>query len=243
MNRSKWIILGLFVAALATPSSQAALITGTFGLLDGEYQVRHVAARSRMLNTVGDARRLIRGDIARVGQPARGAYDVINFFDPENGYGGHFFGGTPFPGDGTGDDQAFAIRVRGWVEIPEPGVYTFGVNSDDGFRLRLGPVFMRHLGPRFTADTLQTATFDRAGRYRLKLTYFEQGNGAELELYAARGAFDTYEAGALPTGVALPPPEPGTDVPEPAATLVILFAVGIRLLGRVTRHPPSPALR
>ena len=81
------------------------------------------------------------------------------------------------------------------------------------------------------------------GRYRLKLTYFEQGNGAELELYAARGAFDTYEAGALPTGVALPPPEPGTDVPEPAATLVILFAVGIRLLGRVTRHPPSPALR
>jgi hypothetical protein len=197
-----------------------------------------------MLNSVGDARRLIRGDIARARQPARGVYDVINFFDPENGYGGHFVGGTPFPGDSAGDDQAFAVGVRGHIQIPQAGVYTFGVNSDDGFRLRLGPLFMRHHGPRFTADSLATVSFPRAGRYRLKLTYFEQGNGAELELYAARGTFNTFAEGALPTGIALPPVEqPGTSVPEPAATVIVLATFAVGVLGRRSRHRPLPPTR
>jgi hypothetical protein len=243
--RPNTILLALFLlGCLSASRAAAAPIDETFGLLEGQYSVRHVTARTRMLNTVGDARRLIRGDIASAGRPAHGTYDTINFFDPENGYGGHFFGGVAFPGDGAGDDQAFAVRVRGWVEIPEAGVYTFGVNSDDGFRLRLGPLFMRHHGPRFTADTLQMVSFDRGGRHRLKLTYFEQGNGAELELFAARGAFDRFQDAALPTGIALPPAEaPGSSIPEPAMTIVVLVASAVRLLGRATRHPSASTRR
>ena len=244
MNRLTWIIFGVLVIVATARSGQAAPIGETFALLDGDYAARHVTSRARMLNTVGDARRLIRGDIASNGPAARGAYDVINFFDPENAYGGHFFGGAAFPGDGDGDDQAFAVRVRGWVQIPQPGVYTFGVNSDDGFRMRVGPLFMRHNAPRFTADSLGSAFFNRAGRHRLKLTYFEQGNGAELELFAARGAYDTFAEGALPTGIALPPAEePGSSVPEPAATLIFLMTVAVRVLGRPARNGPLPTRR
>jgi hypothetical protein len=249
--RVYWFILSFLFACGVARGAGAAPILDTFSLVDGEFTVRQMASRSRMLNTVGDARALIRGDIARAGPTVRGEYQLINFFDPENtGGGGHFAGGFAFPGDGSGDDQAFAVRVRGWIDIPQPGVYTFGVGSDDGFRMRLGRLFMRHRMPRTTADTLGSAFFGKARRYRLKLTYFEQGDGAELELFAARGLFDTFVDGTLPTGIALPPDDggggggddngpPNTPVPEPASAGV----VGLIALWTLAASRPARSAR
>ena len=251
MGRVYWFILSFLLGCAVARGADAAMIGHTFTLVDGDFTVRHMASAGPMLNTVGDARALIRGDIPRAGHATRGQYDVINFFDPQNGVGGHFADGFAFPGDGAGDDQAFAVRVRGRVEIPEPGVYTFGVNSDDGFRMRLGPLFMRHRMPRSNADTLASAFYRRAGRYRLKMTYFEQGNGAELELFAVRGLFNNFEDAALPTGVVLPPIggggggdddgnlPPGSNVPEPGTAgvfgLIALWRRAARPRGRRRR--------
>jgi hypothetical protein len=247
----KLIAAGAVVCAGA--ETRAAPITTTFGLLEGQFVVREVAAKRAMLDDVRDARRLIGGDIAAMAAPASDRYDRINFLDPQNGGEGHFAGGVPFPGDSPGDDQSFAVRVRGWVEIPEAGVYTIGVNSDDGFRLRVGPLFLRHHAPRSTADSFGTATFKRAGRDQVKLTYFEGGNDAELELYAARGANPSFPAppGTNPTDSGPPRLGPGLDVdtpttdpagptvPEPAAGLLTLgaFCAG-SLLTRGRRRRP-----
>jgi hypothetical protein len=261
VQRLFWFLLSFLTACAVARGADAAPIGPTFSLLDGEFSVRRMNARDRMLNTVADARALVRGDIARAGPAVRADFTLINFFDPENGFGGHFAAGEPFPGNTPDDDQAFAVRVRGWVDIPQPGVYTFGVNSDDGFRMRIGPLFMRHGMPRFTADTLGSAAFMHAGRYRLKLTYFEQGNGAELELFAARGIYNTFAEGALPTGIVLPPADPPVSpplvvppsevsVPEPgvaAMTSVIALwtlAAGPRGRRRASRAASrSPARR
>jgi hypothetical protein len=259
------ILAGLLAGILAPAGrAQGAPIGDTFTLLEGRFAVRQVRARGVMLNDVRDARRLLRGDIPCAGTAACGRFDAINFLDPENGQGGHFDGGVPFPGDTAGDDHAFAVRVRGRISIPEPGVYTFGVNSDDGFRLRVGPLFLEHHHPRITEDSLIAVNFPRAGRYTLKLTYFEQGNGAELELFAARGAYDTFEAGSSPTvGSGTPPgvgagpgvgSGPGTGspaVPEPAsfiapatfaaALLLKRRSPGTRKRGRGRRASAAPS--
>jgi hypothetical protein len=256
------VCLTLLVGTLAHAGSpaSAAPIGDRFGIVEGEFLARQVTARRGMLNDVGDARRLIRGDIPRAGGAALQAYDAINFFDPQNGAGGHFDAAAhAFPGDSAADDQAFAVRVRGWVEIPAPGTYTFGVNSDDGFRMRLGPLFLRHRNPRSTDDSLATVDFPRAGRYRLFLTYFEQKNNAELELYGARGTYHSFAEGAPIPNQIIPPlfgPGPtlgggpprmgpglgigvGPVVPEPAGIVALAtFALAVRLLSRARRRGP-----
>ena len=93
---------------------------------------------------------------------------------------------------------------------------TFGVSSDDGFRLRLtsGATKFESLydNPRSANDTLAIFNIPAAGVYQLELIFFEAGAGSELELFAARGGSHSFTATAVdPFGT--PPtagPAPGT---------------------------------
>ncbi|MCC6231914.1 MAG: Ig-like domain-containing protein, partial [Verrucomicrobiales bacterium] len=109
---------------------------------------------------------------------------VINY-----GGGGNFSrleGTFAAPGDGRGLDH-FAIVATAKVMIPSAGEWTFGVASDDGFRLSVGTNSMESDGARAFATSLATWTFAAAGEYDLELLYFEGTGGEAVELFAAPG--------------------------------------------------------
>ena len=127
---------------------------------------------------------------------------VVNF--AATGAGGHYTATVDaFPGLKLGTEtDNFVVDADGSITIPAAGQYTFGVNSDDGFGMSIpGATFsngvnattasgdtLAYDGLRGTGDTFATATFPAAGTYSLSLTYFQNGGGASLELFAAPGS-------------------------------------------------------
>jgi hypothetical protein len=111
---------------------------------------------------------------------------VLNFL--AGGNPGNYGGDVLFPGQGSSADD-FVVEARATITIPSPGNRTFGVNSDEGFKLEIGDFTMTWTGTRTPADTLQTFNFPSAGEYPLRLLYFERSGSAALELFAAEGAF------------------------------------------------------
>ncbi|MFW6161589.1 MAG: PA14 domain-containing protein [Planctomycetota bacterium] len=115
-----------------------------------------------------------------------GLADVINMLD--SGGDGRF-------GDNDkpliGGDQ-FVIEARGYVLIPSSGQWTFGTNTDDGSALWVGPNAKIDNVLSGAHDDLAPFTFADPGWYELRLLYFESGGGAEVELFAAPGSFDSW---------------------------------------------------
>jgi len=110
---------------------------------------------------------------------------VVNFED--TGGGANFGGDLNFPNDTNADDDDFAIRATGTILIPTSGTWTFGINSDDGARLRIGGQTVINDNTLHGAqDTFEQITLD-AGEHDIELIYFERGGGAEVELFAASG--------------------------------------------------------
>lgn len=113
---------------------------------------------------------------------------VINYFN--SGGTGNYGNDSPFPGfDLVTDVEDFVVEVTGTLTVPSAGNWTFGVNSDDGFRLQIGSFTMSFPDPRGAADTLSTFNFPSAGDYALRLVFYERGGGSELEFFAAPGSF------------------------------------------------------
>jgi hypothetical protein len=118
---------------------------------------------------------------------------VINYVNTEGG--AHFGADRTFPGLTIGADvEDFVVEAVATVTIPTAGTWSFGVNSDDGFRLNVGTFMSQYDPPRGPGDTIQTFNFAAAGDYALRLVYYERGGGAEVELFAAQGAIGTYSA-------------------------------------------------
>ncbi len=122
---------------------------------------------------------------------------VINYNDPASD--GHYGANKAFPGQtSTSSVDDFALEVTGTITIPSAGNWTFGVNSDDGFRLTIsGNGFSNSIlaaDPRGPTDSLGVFNFPVAGDYSLKLVYFERGGGASVELFAAQGTYGAYGA-------------------------------------------------
>jgi hypothetical protein len=102
-----------------------------------------------------------------------------------------------------------AVVATGTVRIPTTGMYTFGVNSDDGFRLTIGGQrFEGAFGQagtsidangslQFTAgrgvDNSLGTIFLKAGDYPIQMVNWEGGGGAAVELYASPGAKTGYD--------------------------------------------------
>jgi hypothetical protein len=135
---------------------------------------------------------------------------VINFFNTD--VGGNFAADKPFPGTTINVNvDNFVILVTGTIIIPSAGPWTFGVSSDDGFGLKLtgtNQTFsLSYPDPRSPGDSLGVFNVTQPGPYQLRLVFYEQGGGSELELYAAKGSYSTFSSnifrllGDLATGI------------------------------------------
>lgn len=122
----------------------------------------------------------------------RGVHSWINLF--QTGSEGVFINNQPFlPPYNTGDPSYFAVRFSGYIYAPSAGVRYFGVNSDDGFELRInGQLVGQYASPRGPATTdvngnrtagTMTFNFPAAGTYYLELDFFENGGGEEIEFF------------------------------------------------------------
>src|SRR6185503_8893607 len=87
---------------------------------------------------------------------------VINYFN--SGDLAHYNPDNTFPGFAINNDQDdFVTEATGIITIPSAGQWTFGVNSDDGFRLTVGSFSVECDCLRGPTDTLSTFTFLTAG--------------------------------------------------------------------------------
>ena len=125
---------------------------------------------------------------------------VVNYLN--TGGGANFGGDVTFPSLTINQDvERFVVEATGSVYIPSAGWWSFGVNSDDGFRLELNRgssafsiEFASNRGP---GDTLGQFNVTEPGWYELRLIYWENGGGSEVELFAAQGLYTTFNASAF----------------------------------------------
>jgi len=117
---------------------------------------------------------------------------TINY--ENTGGGANFLGDLTFPGFTIGVDvDNFVTEATGIITIPTSGAWTFGVNSDDGFRCTIGANVFEYPSPRGPSDTLATFTL-AAGEYPVRLVFYECGGGSELEFFAASGTYSSFNA-------------------------------------------------
>jgi hypothetical protein len=134
--------------------------------------------------------------------------DFIDYFD--SGGMGRFGVNNEFPGLAGTDADDYVTHAVGTVTIPSAGLWTFGVNSDDGFSLRIPGVTTTSVfnsstpyntdtiswyGTRGPADTTGVFNFAAAGKYEIEVIFYERGGGAGLEVYAAHGSFSDWNSG------------------------------------------------
>lgn len=87
--------------------------------------------------------------------------------------------------------DGIAAEFLTYLELPA-GMHTFGVNSDDGFQVTLGPnvkdllgvVLGQFDGGRGAADTLFNVLVPEAGIYPVRLLWFEGTGGASVEFFS-----------------------------------------------------------
>lgn len=117
------------------------------------------------------------------------AVPMVNFTNDDSGASSDFSSplllpfssraAAPNPNDG----QNIAMRVRGYINIKKAGVYTFGVQADDGYALSIAGVpIVQSTQTDVALRDSQQVQFDRPGLYSVQLTYFQQSAGAVLSL-------------------------------------------------------------
>jgi hypothetical protein len=118
--------------------------------------------------------------------------NVVNYVNTDSS--ANFGGDFTFPGMTIGvDENNFVTEATGLITIPASGNWTFGVNSDDGFRVDVGANTFSYPSPRGPGDTF--ATFNlAAGDYPVRLVFYECGGGAEVEFFAAMGIYSSFNA-------------------------------------------------
>jgi len=165
-----------------------------FGSRPGVFTVTTYKANIQV-TSLADADLVIR-DPARQERIDQATVEVINFFD--NGSEGHFPNNQPFPGHTPDQDvDDFVVRAVGHVLIPAQGTWTFGINSDDGARLRIdGQDVIVDDTLHSPQDAFGTVNLT-AGMHEFELVFFERSGGAELELFAAPGERTDVEDGGF----------------------------------------------
>ncbi len=148
---------------------------------------------NKSISNVNDAETCIVTPSQWKSDPMTGLYyDVINFSDSSNDTT-HFADPVLFPGD-NGDN--FVILAETDVVIPEAGNWSFGVYSDDGFKLNITGNDVNfssaYTEGRAGSDTISTFNFPTEGIYHIRLLYFEATGGASLKFYAGKGSYNSF---------------------------------------------------
>jgi hypothetical protein len=107
------------------------------------------------------------------------------------------YGGSHYPGDTllpTPATDFYAVQATGMVLIPTAGTYSFGLNSDDGGRIRIdGQDVMVDDSLHGEQDHIGTVTLS-AGYHAFDMVMFENGGGDLVEFYAAPGVHTEWSA-------------------------------------------------
>ncbi|HVW99347.1 MAG TPA: PA14 domain-containing protein [Candidatus Babeliaceae bacterium] len=91
-------------------------------------------------------------------------------------------------GIATQEDN-FAFKWSGYIQIPKTGSYTFSTSSDDGSRLYINTPYSYSATPLVNNDglhsnTLKSGTIQlNAGTYPITITYYEQGGDQVMQVY------------------------------------------------------------
>ena len=112
--------------------------------------------------------------------------DAIGNFEPDDQMPG-------VPGINDVGDGASAEIIT-FVEFPTAGLYTMGVNSDDGFRMEGGPLDQPDLremlgefgNPRGAADSIFVFEVKEAGTYPIRVIWWNGAGGASLEIFSLK---------------------------------------------------------
>jgi len=170
-----------------------------YGILQPGFQVRYIKAANVDVSSIDVAEQVI-ADPTLQEHSVETSADTINYLN--TGSGGNFAGDQPFPTQTIDQDvDQFVVVADGLVTIPTAGAWSFGVNSDDGFKLTLernGQVFTTSFSdPRGAADTIQVFNIPEPGQWKLHLEYYEEGGGSELEVFAAPGSRPAFDGGVF----------------------------------------------
>jgi hypothetical protein len=117
---------------------------------------------------------------------------TVNFLG--EGADGHFGLNAVPPGSG-GDN--YVVVATGSVTIPTGGVYTFGLNSDDGGRILIdGMEIMRDDSFHGPQDHFGSISLT-AGQHTFEAVMFEGVSGDSVEFFAAAGTQTSWDAGVF----------------------------------------------
>ncbi|MGQ9576020.1 MAG: lamin tail domain-containing protein, partial [Thermoguttaceae bacterium] len=192
---------------------------------------------------------------------------VVNYLN--TGGSGHFTSDAAFPNMAIGTDyNDFVVQAKGILRIPTTGAWTFGVNSDDGFRLKItGATFnaaygaagttvngdtLEYAAPRAPNDSFGVINSLAAGDYDVELTFYERGGGSCVELFAAPGAKTGWDSsfrlvGDTASGGLVVMSEPFVGSGSPFASLIrtnvkeaMLSANNASLYTRIAFDVPDP---
>jgi len=109
-----------------------------------------------------------------------------------NGSDGHYGNNNLLP-NWAGDD--YVVKATGIISIPTAGIWTFGINSDDGGKIIIdGVTVMNDPSLHGPQDFLGQRNLT-AGNHSIEAYFWERGGGDEGELYAMQGSFTTWQAG------------------------------------------------
>lgn len=171
------------------------------GFLVREYQA-NVSAGSPIgttLDSIDEVLALIDNPVAYTSVVA-GNYATINFRNNYSGAGNatrYTTGQIEFPGQNSGTDYSHvATEVHAQITIPSAGDWTFGLDHNEGYLLRIDDQEFEQSGTGST-ERFHTFTFDAPGTYDLDLYHFERTGSSWLKLYAAPGVFTTFNAAAF----------------------------------------------
>ena len=125
---------------------------------------------------------------------------VINYAKATDGQQGNFGGETTlpgFPGLGASEYDHNCLEILGYVNFPAAGTYTWGVSSDDGFKVSVAPSVGEKLNTVLLGEfnggrgaSIPGTEFNfyvgQAGYYPVRTVWENGGGGANVELFSVQ---------------------------------------------------------
>lgn len=132
-----------------------------------------------------------------------GSFAILDVTDPDtNPDGGPILGGTPnaLLSNTAGDDDNITTVAKGRIEVKQAGDYTFNVNADNGFALRIVGKDLSDASAGAVIDPNDSTTFARltpggglatanleAGEYDIEVLSWSGTGDARYEVTSAQG--------------------------------------------------------
>jgi uncharacterized repeat protein (TIGR01451 family) len=202
-----------------------------FGINVPGFKVRHVAAAGSFggVNSIATADALLALPAGNAGIASETTViaPVLNFLG--DGSDGRYDDNTAPP---NGLPEPYAIKATGTIIIPTSGSYVFGLNSDDGGRIRIDGVdVMVDDSNHGTEDHLSNPVTLTAGSHSVEIIMWEGGGGDALEFFAAAGTETSWSSNfklvGSPGGLVVSTPPLGSSASPEVATNVQSRMLGI----------------